>query len=227
MAKGSQYQIPDPEAFKPAEDQKIPRVTAKPDGECKFSFSHWTQIQNFGLDCDYVDIAWLSSLLTQLKELSNHTVEDIFTDRRLAEVLRYHPIDLGGSGTTMTKEEFWGLIPEGYRNEEYEIAQFQITMSKGRVIGFFDHEWVFRVVLLDPMHNMIPSKDSNYKIRKTTDLLTPYQKLENQFSGLKSKIEDICPQSDCEVHSDLKSVLSLSDESIFVCLEKYWGLPQS
>lgn len=225
MAKNPQYLIPDPDLSKFPKSYKIPPVKgAKSDEKCKFSFAHWSQIKNFGLDCERVDITWIVALLDQLKILSDHTIEELTTDRKLGKALRYHPIDWNGSGTTMSKEDAWKLIPEGYRSDEYEIAQFQITMSKGRIIGFFDHEWVFRIVLLDPMHNMILAKEShhaNYRVRNTADLLTPYQKLENQMLALKARIGDVCPEKKCEIEDGIHDALRVSNENVFICLEDY------
>jgi len=204
--------------------KSLPRIEREPDGKISFSFSHWCQIENFGLNCDHVDINWISALLSQLKNLSGYTVEQVTSDPRLAKAIRYHPIDWEDSRTTISKEHIWELIPKEYRNDEYEIAQFQISISKGRIIGFFDHKWVFRVILLDPMHNMILSKkphDPNYKIRGTTDLLTPYQKIENQILAIRSEIDEICPETNCKVGKSVNEALHISSEKLFICLEDY------
>ena len=212
-------------APKPPSVTHLPREKpSPPETSCSFSFAHWVQIQDFGLNCEKVDINWFVALLGQLKELCHLKVNELFTDRRLARDIRFHPIDWGSSRTTITKQIMQGLIPEKYRTLDYEIAQFQISQANGRVIGFFDEKWIFRILLLDPMHNMILSKkpnNPNFRIRETTELLTTYQKLYNQLIEIKSKFDNTCFQEKCSAYEDVKRAINTPDEKVFICLEDY------
>lgn len=67
--------------------------------------------------------------------------------------------------------------------EDFPLYQFQISMANGRVVGFFDENWVFNIVLVDPNHNMQPSKDYDYRV-------TPCFPLDNHYECLKKAIHE-------------------------------------
>ena len=53
--------------------------------------------------------------------------------------------------------------------EDYPFFQFQISTGLGRIIGFWDENYrFFNIVLLDPKHNLQPSKNYNYKVDNTS-----------------------------------------------------------
>lgn len=120
------------------------------DRRWRFSFRHWTQREYFGLGS--VQTKWFAALLERLKDLSSKHLDYFVKDSSAKKAYRYHTINWDMS--VMTRAQFEKLIPQEYRDEETDVFQFQLGMTKGRVVGFTDSESVFQVVLLDPAHNM-------------------------------------------------------------------------
>ena len=92
-------------------------------------------------------------------------VDDVRSDRTLQNGLRFHQINWGQKNCPMSREELdW--LPKGYLDnaDSFPMCQFQISMALGRIVGFWDENNVFNVVLLDPLHNIQPSKDYGYKV---------------------------------------------------------------
>jgi hypothetical protein len=54
-----------------------------------------------------------------------------------------------------------------YASDEYEFVQFHVSKALGRVVGFFDEEQTFQIVLFDPFHNIQPAGDFDYRVRAT------------------------------------------------------------
>ncbi|WP_416760853.1 hypothetical protein ACNI65_01880 [Roseateles sp. So40a] len=50
------------------------------------------------------------------------------------------------------------------------MIQIAISKAEGRLIGFFDEEAIFQIVLFDPLHNAQPSKFNDYKVRLSKPL---------------------------------------------------------
>jgi hypothetical protein len=130
----------------------------------RFSLRYWRQIEYFGIGgCTP---GWFVSLLERLHELSCILLDDFLRDYVLKEKLRYHPIDWGSNNIPVKKENIDWLGGQGAA-EDFELVQFHISKAMGRVIGFFDSEQVFQIVLLDPNHNMQPSMKYGYRVMAT------------------------------------------------------------
>lgn len=123
------------------------------------------------------------------------------TQRPASHVLknrwRYHEIDWNGPNVPITRADCNWIDPDYLDNpEEYPFVQFQVSMALGRVVGFWDENDVFNVVLLDPMHNIQPSSYSYYKVRPTKPLGSEYVELLNQFDSLREQV--VCEKVVCE-----------------------------
>lgn len=142
-----------------------------------FSFKYFRQIENFGFDQSNTKISWFSSLLERLGDLSNRKVSDFLKDgaSQSSSGYRFHEINWTQKNIPIQREQLdW--LPNNYlKNEqEFPIVQFQISKANGRVVGFFDENWFFNVLLLDPLHNIQPSKSHGYKVDYCSPLPTDY-----------------------------------------------------
>lgn len=161
------------------------------------------------------------TLLESLRALSSEKLEEIFKDSGKMKMNRIHSINWDSS--TINKRDFFSYIPEEYRNEETDVIQFQIETSKGRVIGFFDSDHTFQVVLLDPAHNMQLSKYNEYTTVKTDELLNCYQKMVNKFAVIIAKSDNLKPEEFKKFIHELKIILAddgYCSKSRFVTIEK-------
>ncbi len=88
--------------------------------------------------------------------------------------------------------------PEFTNDEEFPFYQSQISMSLGRVVGFFDenHEH-FYILLLDHKHNLQPSKDYSYKVGDTTQMFCEYTSLLMEVARIKG-IQCIAEGGNCK-----------------------------
>ena len=162
-----------------------------------FSFLYFRQIDFFQLKGQ--KDSWFVSLIERLKDLSEKDT-DILGDMSVRDKLRIHTIDWNHQNVPIKKEDlYW--VPKEYlnNNEEFELFQFEISLSLGRVLGFFNEDsQVFHVVLLDPKHNLQPSKDHDYRVDKTIECLTDYEEVLrrlNQYEKQRTtcKALDRCP----------------------------------
>jgi len=145
--------------------EKIKKIRAPADGLLwRFSFRFFKEIEYFGLK-GKVESTWIISVLEKLKDLGDKKIDDLERDSAEADRWRYHPINWLARNIPVAKSDL-NWIAEDYRNndEEFPLMQFQISKARGRIIGFFDEDNVFQIVLLDPLHNMQPSKDYGYSV---------------------------------------------------------------
>jgi hypothetical protein len=132
----------------------------------RFSLHYWRQIAQFGLA--HCANGWFISLLERLQGLSASSLDDVMHATNVRDALRIHDIDWTAKGIK-TKLADIDWLPQQYagNQDEYPLLQIHISKAMGRIIGFFDEHKIFHVVLLDPNHNLQPSKFSGYKIRAT------------------------------------------------------------
>lgn len=147
------------------EVKKVTRTGKEPkDRLWSFSFRYWTQLKYFGLKGEGIDMPWVVSVLERLKQLSADYVETVLKNHAMKGQLRFHPIDWQAQNIPIGQTDISGL-PAHYTNSpEFALHQFQVSTGKGRVVGFFDENWVFNIVLLDPLHNLQPSKHFDYAV---------------------------------------------------------------
>lgn len=166
-----------------------------------FSMRFWQQIANFG--CDGVDSKWFVAVLERLRDLGGYTIDEFMEDGPKKErVWRYHEIDWDGKNVPLTRKEINWLHKDYLDNpEEYPFFQFQISKALGRLVGFWDENQIFNIVLLDPNHNIQPSDYSDYKIRPCGPLECQYTQLLAQMDSLGEGLH--CELDQCKVRLSL------------------------
>lgn len=141
-----------------------------------FSFRFWQQREYFGLSSK--EAKWFVSLLVRLVELSRLEVDQFRSDRTVQDAWRYHPINWTQTNIPVQRADLDWIDPVYLKNEtEYPLYQFMISTALGRVVGFWDENDVFNVVLLDPLHNIQPTKRFNYRVDKCYPVSCMYSSL--------------------------------------------------
>lgn len=145
--------------------KKITKTGKEPkDRLWSFSFRYWTQLDYFGLKGEGVDMQWVVSVLERLKQLSADYVETVLKNHAMKGQLRFHSIDWQAKNIPIAQKDIPELPKHYADNPEFALHQFQVSTGKGRIVGFFDENWIFNVVLLDPLHNLQPSKSFDYAV---------------------------------------------------------------
>jgi hypothetical protein len=193
--------------------------TVPPKTKWRFSLRFWRQVNYFGID--QCDKSWFVSLLERLVDLSSSDIEDLTTGRS-ASGIRFHPIDWEKKNIPIARKDIDWL--GNYASEDFDFVQFHISKALGRVVGFFDEEKVFNVVLLDPFHNIQPSGTFNYRVRAThvsqcqlTKLTVTMQNLILDLPNLndsqrKEMLSELTALS--KTHYDATVHLSISNEHL-------------
>jgi hypothetical protein len=200
--------------LKPVAATQLIRGTKKPktpapshDPHWSFSFRYYKQINYFGLDTAKANAQWFVSLLERLGDLSQKKLSEFFTDRALQGKAgyRFHAIDWNHKNIPIQREEL-NWLPNNYLNNEAEfpLFQFQISKAKGRVVGFFDESMTFNVVLLDPLHNIQPSKSFGYTVDKCSPL---YCELTGLYQHLTNIQKSNCKDDNCGYQKALSEIL--------------------
>ncbi|HEX4335779.1 MAG TPA: hypothetical protein VH062_07680 [Polyangiaceae bacterium] len=163
-----------------------------PSRKWTFSLRCWRQADYFGLDTDRVVSAhWFVALLNRLRELCFEDVDAFRASGYKHEVLRYHEVNWGAPNIPIARRDCTWVPREYLENEvDYPFYQFQISTALGRVAGFWDEQQVFNIVMLDPLHNLQPAKDYNYRVEATGDLRCEY-------SELLHKLDTVCDETTC------------------------------
>ncbi|EPG66091.1 hypothetical protein [Leptospira wolffii] len=190
-----------------------------------FSFSLFKDTENFGFDCQPpLTQNWIGAFVEALRSLSELTVKDLEDNGRTKEKSHFHKIPWGDANVYFSKEEFYRrFIPQKYEADDYEIYQFSISKANGRIIGFFDEDKTFKVVLIDAKHNFHLSIHSgkrldlqHERIAKTEhelalDRISHITKIvnENCKCGFASKYSDVLTDRYIKHHKD--TILRLSD----------------
>lgn len=157
----------------------------------RFGFRHFRQIENFGLSAASIKNSWLLSVLERFTELGSSSVDDILNDKRVAEANRCHEINWKQKNIPISIDDLDWLPKEFRKKEEYPILQFAVSKAMGRLLGFFDEDWTFQIVLLDPLHNAQPSKSYGYKVN-------PCSPLGCEVTALRKKVDDSLQAVNCE-----------------------------
>lgn len=171
-----------------------------------FNFRYFRQIDNFGFEGANLNSSWFSSLFERLSDLSQKKLSEFLQDKAIQGKAgyRYHPINWEQKNIPIQRGDINWIPPEYVDNEaEYPIVQFQVSKANGRIVGFFDENWNFNILLLDPLHNIQPSKDYGYAVNHCSPLACEY-------TTLQSKIERIsqsqCNEPACGFRQSLESL---------------------
>ena len=135
-----------------------------------FSFKYFRQIDYFGIDG--MQNKWFISLLEKLQELSNYDVNLLAVNIPLKNANRYHIINWDAKNIPIKRSDIDWIEKDIIDNEEdFPFFQFQLSKALGRIVGFWESDYsTFNIVLLDPKHNLQPSKRFDYKVDNTSIL---------------------------------------------------------
>lgn len=195
-------------------------VSEKQDKEirkCKISFSllYFNQISYFQIgDCSK---EWYVGLIQRLKTLG--TMDSEYVRNNGSKALRYHDIDWNSKNIPIKRDDINWLPSEILNNEEeFPIVQISISTGTGRIIGFFDSgSSVFHIVMLDPYHNLQPSKSSNYQTQPTHEGYSQYDNLLCKLDKVKSIVSS-CPR-DCKLNNHIKVMDALHSNIVYFGLD--------
>jgi len=183
-------------------DQLSPVVPETGEKKWVFSFRFWRQIEFFGLDKS--ESKWFVSLLEKLTDLSKIEINKFISDKQTKNSYRYHHINWNQKNIPIQRKELKWIESDYLENEEeFPLVQFQISRALGRIVGFWDENSVFNIVLLDPLHNIQPSKDFNYKVDPCNPLSCQYTSLLLDITAMRSKT---CENKNCPYQSALDSI---------------------
>lgn len=182
-----------------------------------FSFRYCTQQDYFGIGGQ--DATWFASLQDRLKDMSGKTGA-IIEDMIERDTYRLHPINWNAKACPISIDDLIS-VPKIIKDniEDDFFWQFQLSKGTGRVIGFFSEDTsVFYIVLLDPKHNLQPSRDYGYQVDNTEIALTEYEQIQiciADSESLRNKCEHI---SKCPL-DDLRKQYVRSD-TFYACIDK-------
>lgn len=171
----------------------IKRSPPKENQHCTFSFRFFEERENFGLKSNGNSISnrWMLSFIERLGELSKLMVDQLFEKKENAGTLRVHNINWEQRNIPIKRPELTSIDKEYLENsEEFPILQIAVSKALGRIIGFFDEDNCFQIVLLDPLHNAQPSKDNDYKVRLCRPLGCEVTSIRYEAKKAIKKIED-------------------------------------
>jgi len=197
--------------FKPVVGKEFPTntpvIVKPPEGQdnWSFSFRYFNQTKYFGLS--ELDPKWFISLLDKLRDLCKEDVNNFFRDHGLKQGNRYHKINWDAKNIPIKRSEIDWVDKVYINNEEdYPFFQFQISTGLGRVVGFWDQTYTFfNIVLLDPKHNMQPSKKFDYKVDDTTIIHCELTSLLVDFDKVKGAS---CTLEECQCKIELSKIPS-------------------
>lgn len=165
-----------------------------------FGFKFYKQIDLFGFS--NIQLEWFTSVFDRLRDTSKMEYKGM-TDV-LEDGYRYHIISWDAKNCPLVRNEFDWIDSDYLNNEiEYPLCQFHISKGKGRIIGFWDENNIFQIVLLDPLHNLQPSKKVNYELRDTFPVKSEFDSLQ---LDLKNILDKPCNHNDCTTYKQLQSL---------------------
>jgi hypothetical protein len=160
--------------------------------------------------------------LGRLRELSKIDYEEFKLSYHQKQNWRYHDINWEQPNIPIQRKDLDWVDRDYVENEEdFPLVQLTISRALGRVVGFWDENSVFNIVLLDPLHNIQPSKDFDYRVRPCFPLSCQYTLLLGEFDRIR-QLEcngNACPahaaiqRGPSEDHSYNVTIVRLSDET--------------
>lgn len=181
-----------------------------------FSFRYCTQQEWFGIAGQ--DATWFANLQDRLKDLSGKN-SNILEDKNVRKAYRMHPINWNAKNCPIKKEDLTSVPKTILDNAENDFFwQFQLSKGTGRVIGFFnEYTTVFYIVLLDPKHNIQPSKDYGYHVDKTDIAVTEYERIQMVMAN-NEQLRNTCKYiSECPLQ-DLNHEY-LNSDTFYACID--------
>lgn len=170
-----------------------------------FSFEHFRQIDNFGIgNCSQL---WHIGLLERLAVLSKMTPKQVLEENAGSDSLRCHKIDWSAKGVVAKRTDFDWLPPVILDNEdEFPLMQFSISTGTGRFVGFFDNNSAtFNVIVLDPNHNIQPSRKHGHQIIATAIGVSQYDDLLGKLNKIQT-ISTKCTMQPCVLNTHIDHI---------------------
>lgn len=200
-----------PSAAVPERPARAAEVSTRPvNPRWSFGLKHFREIKLFGFDSPDIDRRWMVSMLYRLGELSGLRVFDVMDDAGVREgTLRIHDIDWAGRNVPIKPEQFdWLPQARWMASDDFALIQIAVSKAEGRLIGFFDEEAIFQIVLFDPLHNAQPSKYNDYKVRLSKPLGCEVTALRHEVSQVMARSrERACGcESDLAARSELPAL---------------------
>lgn len=206
MGKGNFGITAEPSAKKGLQE-KLTAGRAPDAVQWNFSFQYWNQIEFFGLDRSAK--SWFVSLLERLRDLSKYTVEEFLRNIDLQDAYRFHAINWSAKNCPIKRQDLHWIPPHILENnEDFPLVQIHVSKALGRIVGFFDSNHTFNIVLLDPLHNIQPAKCVDYKIRDCDIVGCQYTSLLYKVSSL---LDRKCKNGACENAHELKRMIQIRD----------------
>lgn len=171
------------ELIVPQEDRGLPFIT--------FSFKYFGQQAFFGIGEQ--DATWFANLFDRIKDLSGKT-KAIIENPTEREAYRLHPIDWDAINCPIKIADLLS-VPQNIKNnaENDFFWQFQLSKGTGRVVGFFNEDsTIFYIVLLDPKHNIQPSKYYGYSVNETVVAITEYERIQMCIADVLKEFTETC-----------------------------------
>jgi hypothetical protein len=188
--------------------RQVPKIVRAPRTEAKrweFSFRFFRQLDKFGLDGTKVPNDWLVSLLERLKSLSLEKIENILDDEQMADAYRFHPINWAATNIPIARTDIdWVSAAYWCNPVEYPLQQLMLSKGTGRFVGFFDENWVFNIVLLDPLHNLQPARSFGYAVDDCSPLTCELTQLQIAVQTSLSH----CQQEGCGARKGINDALT-------------------
>lgn len=142
-------------------EKDIEKSLQRLNGAVRFSF-HYLDIEHELFNCGNTGSGWFISFMQTVREVSQLTYQEFVNQRNHYEL---HP-------NTISKIDVKINLPEFMLTQLDVLQQFRLSLSGGRVHGFFIGN-TFYVLWLDPEHNLKP--DDRHGGRKPyPPILTPY-----------------------------------------------------
>jgi hypothetical protein len=187
-----------------------------------FTFRFWREHANFGFAFGKktARVRWFVSLLNRLRELSAYDVDEFRSgSSRVRGELRYHDIDWNARNVPISRKDLiW--VDSRYLNndDEYPLVQFHLSKALGRVVGFWDENSLFNIVLLDPLHNIQPSKYNGHAVQPCSPLGCEHSELLKQVDDARHALQ--CPRvgTACAGRLALHSLGAIQPEFLRVVL---------
>lgn len=153
-----------------------------------FSFIYCDQQDYFGYGDQ--DASWFATLQDRLKDLSGKT-SAILESPSERDAYRLHPINWKAKNCPISINDLKSVPKVIKDNAESDFFwQFQLSKGNGRVVGFFNEDSsIFYIVLLDPKHNIQPSKDYGYQVDDTSIALTEYERINLLITDIEKEVE--------------------------------------
>ena len=141
----------------------------------------------------------------RLRDLGGLEIDHVLRNPAVAGAFRFHPIDWSAKNIPIKKSELDWISADYLDNsDEFPLMQFMISQGKGRIVGFFDENNVFQLVLLDPLHNMQPSKDFGYAVDPSSPLGCEFTRFHNSVSAVAKSAKEC----ECGLAEQVQDVLN-------------------